>query len=185
MLLYCATPPGRLTTSASTTPTTAAPTTPRSAVSNVLLGILLLSFEEVQELLYDSVDNVLNKILEEKLVGLIPESPAKSCEDTAAIKRRKISDFYWIKHTNGSVLKVYCDFGPAQNPLGISPQSPASSCQQIARVHRQRKSGLYWVRNGSGDTIQVFCDLTSDIEIKSGLRSSTPGWMRIANVNIG
>ena len=69
-----------------------------SQVNNTLLNLLLLQENNTQELIY----NLLN-------CGLLITFPAASCATILLFAPSLPSGYYWIKSSNGSAVRVYCD----------------------------------------------------------------------------
>ena len=151
-----------------------------NSVSSVLPTILKETLEDA----YDIIDDALNELLQKKLHGLVSEYPARSCQEIGEISAVNVSDYYWVRNSNSTVSKVYCDFSietNIQNDIGVLPSSAARSCQEIAETGSQSTSGYYWVKNSKNSVFEVYCDFSSDFE--SGLPTSYPGWMKIASIN--
>ena len=62
-----------------------------------------------QKLLYSALENRTQELIKISLSGLHPSYPAASCAVIKQFIPSSPSGHYWIRSSNGSVVRVYCD----------------------------------------------------------------------------
>ena len=152
-------------------------------------GEEVCSPDELRQRLQAITRNDVSNLLKNSLPALLPCSdtnlgqlehcPAVSCRDI--VRRGQVlhpSGYYWIRSSNGSTVRVYCDIDDAMCNLGrgTTQNNPADSC---SGVFYTCPSGFYWVRSSNGTAVQVYCDM----DRLCGC-NSTGGWTRVAYLNM-
>ena len=145
--------------------------------------------DELRQRLQALTRNDVSNLLRNNLRALVPCSntnlgqlehcPAVSCRDI--VRRGQVlrpSGYYWIRSSNGSTVRVYCDMDAAMCNLGrgTTHNNPADSCSDVFYTC---PSGFYWVRSSNGTAVQVYCD----VDRVCGC-NSTGGWTRVAYLNM-
>lgn len=79
----------------------------------MLLSELL---QEASTIIQMAVADSLSGFLEKRVLGLVPEYPADSCRQIAGFNgvRTLTSDLYWVRSSNGSAVRVYCELDSPQ-----------------------------------------------------------------------
>ncbi len=73
-----------------------------------------LTNETVTEIVEKSLDKLFNKVetlitAKRQLLGISPSHPATSCKEILRQNKNSFTDHYWLKASNGSVVKMFCD----------------------------------------------------------------------------
>ena len=133
---------------------------------------------------------LLQPLLDDRLPGVTPASPATACSEIQARSPHAPSGYYWMQDSGGCPVQRYCSIGtqdtncssnetrPVEEGLGGSVRYPASSCAEIIAANPSSPSGYYWLRAGNGSSIRVYCDMTRTC---GGI---TGGWMQVANIDM-
>ena len=112
-------------------------------------------------------------------LGQLEHCPAASCSDIVSQSQvLRHSGYYWVRSSNGTVVRLYCDMGAALCNLGrgTTQTNPADSCSDAINTC---PSGFYWIRSSNGTAVQVYCDM----DRVCGCNSSG-GWTRVAFLNM-
>ena len=76
------------------------------------------TIEDVTSIVQDETDKLFHKVealikpIEEKLFpqkGLSPSQPAISCKEIIELEPKSPSGFYWLRASNGSAVRIFCD----------------------------------------------------------------------------
>ena len=82
----------------------------RSDVEQRVVPVILQdTFRETSSVLREAIEESLNEILQRRILGRVPENPAESCREITEQKVSNISGYYWIRSSNGSAIRVFCD----------------------------------------------------------------------------
>ena len=117
------------------------------------------------------------------MIGQNPSNPVASCCHVLLLNLSSPSGYYWIRSSNGSAVREYCDFNRqyADNCNGLMPSNhgltednPASSCKALPPWN---PSGYYWIST-QGSPVRVYCNMNAT----SG--NLTRGWMRVAYIDV-
>ena len=145
-----------------------------------------------------SVESWLQPLLNERLPGVTPASPATSCSEIRAHSPTAPSGYYWIRDQDSGDCsnQRYCSMAahgsncsstgrnntantqPTNESPGDSPSYPARSCTEIKAVSYNSPSAYYWLTAGNGSSIRMYCEMNS---ICGGISG---GWMRMADINM-
>ena len=152
-------------------------------------GEQVCSPDELRQRLQAITRNDVSNLLKNSLPALVPCSdtnlgqlehcPAASCSDIVTQSQvLRPSGYYWIRSSNGSTVRVYCDIDDAMCNLGrgTTQNNPADSC---SGVFYTCPSGYYWIRSSNGTAVQVYCDMDKVCGC-----NSTGGWTRVAYLNM-
>ncbi len=113
-------------TTATTTIVTTTMTPPTNSTTTVIdtctpdnTQVPMLVSEILQEasvLIQKAVAESLSGFLESHVMGLVPDFPADSCRQIAGFSGAQTftSDFYWIRSSNGSAVRMYCELESPQ-----------------------------------------------------------------------
>ena len=152
-------------------------------------GEQVCSHDELRQRLQDitryDVSNLLKNSLpalalcSNRNLGQVEHCPAASCSDIEA--RSHVlhpSGFYWVRSSNGTAVRSYCNMDAALCNLGrgTTQNNPADSC---SNVFYTCPSGYYWIRSSNGTAVQVYCDMNRVCGC-----SGTGGWTRVAYLNM-
>ena len=127
-----------------------------------------------------SLDSKINTL---HMIGKNPSNPVASCCHVLLLNLSSPSGHYWIRSSNGSAVRWYCDFngqyadncnGLIPSNLGLNEDDPASSCNTLPS---NSPSGYYWIRT-QGSPVRVYCNMnTASVNL-------TRGWMRVAYIDM-
>ena len=135
------------------------------------------------ELQTNSSRSLDSKISTLHMIGKNPSNPVASCCHVLLLNLSSPSGHYWIRSSNGSAMRVYCDFngqyadncnGLMPSSIGLNGDDPASSCKALPS---NSPSGYYWIRT-QGSSVRVYCNMNAT----SG--NLTGGWMRVAYIDM-
>ena len=100
------------------------------------------------------------------MIGKNPSNPVASCCHVLLLNFSSPSGHYWIRFSNGSAVRVYCDFngqyadncnGLIPSNLGLTEDNPASSCNTLSS---NSPSGYYWIRTQESP-VRVYCNMNA------------------------
>ena len=129
------------------------------------------------------LQNVDSKIITLHMIGQNPSNPVASCCHVLLLNLSSPSGHYWIRSSNGSAVRVYCDFngqyadncnGLMPSSIGLNGDNPANSCNILPS---SSSSGFYWIGT-QGSSVRVYCNMNP---ISGNL---TGGWMRVAYIDM-
>ena len=117
------------------------------------------------------------------MIGKNPSNPVASCCHVLLLNFSSPSGHYWIRFSNGSAVRVYCDFngqyadncnGLMPSSIGLTEDNPASSCKALPPWS---PSGYHWIST-QGSPIRVYCNMNATSV------NLTRGWMRVAYIDM-
>ena len=117
------------------------------------------------------------------MIGKNPSNPVASCCHVLLLNLSSPSGYYWIRSSNGSAVRVYCDLnrqyadncnGLMPSNLGLTEDNPASSCKALPPLS---PSGYYWIGT-QGSPVRVYCNMNATSV------NLTRGWMRVAYIDM-
>ena len=127
-----------------------------------------------------SLDSKINTL---HMIGQDPSNPVASCCHVLLLNLSSPSGHYWIRSSNGSAVRGYCDFdghyadncnGLMPSNLGLTEDNPASSCKALPPWN---PSGYYWIST-QGSPVRVYCNMNATSV------NLTRGWMRVAYIDM-
>ena len=163
-------------------------------------GEEVCSPDELRQRLQAITRNDVSNLLKNSLPALLPCSdtnlgqlehcPAVSCRDIVRLGQvLHPSDYYWIRSSNGSTVRVYCDIDDAMCNLGrgTTQNNPADSCSGVIYTC---PSGFYWVRSSNGTAVQVYCAPPTTAPPTTAPPTTAPTqcgggqWRRVVSLNM-
>ncbi len=76
---------------------------------NIPPMVLQEAFSEASSLLQQVIESSLSGLLQQTLLGLVPDYPAVSCKDILKQRVSNRSGYFWIENSSGSAVEVFCD----------------------------------------------------------------------------
>ena len=82
------------------------------------------------------IADTLSELLESGVIGLVSAYPATSCRQLAVFSTSQVnirSGYYWIRSSNGTAVRVYCDL-----TTGLNGNEPG--LMQVAELDMRNSS---------------------------------------------